>query len=266
MPQVFDGPLRNNHREDVLNFTKFSHIPAPPWAKWKKPEGCEMTMRKSGWAGWAMVAALMLAGCDGGTMVGRASDPSGLASGLFSGAAPMVAAQYHVTRVDVVVPRTLRVSEENVYVPIADIVWHGDALGDRYDQVRSIMAEAAQRGTAGMRQGASVVVQVEIERFHALTPKARYTFGGNFATRFILTVKDARTGAVLDGPRLVVADCPASGGQRAMEEEAAGITQRMVIVDHVSGVFQRELSRRTAPAAAEASVVSRNAFQPADLF
>ena len=217
-------------------------------------------------AGLALVAALALAGCDAGQVVSRSAQTAGSVTGLLGGAAGQVpvAASYNVTRIDVVVPRSLRVSEENTYVPRADIVWHGDAVGNRYEQVRSIMAEAANRGTAGMHSGTPVTVQVEIMRFHALTPKARYTFGGNFATRFLLTVRDARSGAVIDGPRVVVADCPAAGGQRAMEEEAAGITQRMVIVDHVSGVFQRELSRRIVLPGAEAAV-SRNAFQPSDL-
>lgn len=209
----------------------------------------------------ALMAALALGACAGPQMVGRAADGLG-GTGLVA-AGQRVSAAYDVTRIDVVVPRSLKVSEENTFVPVADIVWHGDATGDRYAQVQSIISEAAERGTSGMASGQKVTVQVEVSLFHALTPKARYTFGGNFATRLLLTVRDAATGAVVDGPRLVVADCPAAGGQRAMAEEARGLTQRMVIVDHVSGVLARELSTR--PAAAPAPVVSRNAFQPSDL-
>lgn len=223
------------------------------------PKGLEMKVK----AGLGLALVLALAGCGENQLVGRAADPTGLATGL-TVTGERVAAAWHVVKVEVNVPRSLRVSEENSFVPMADIVWHGDMLGDRYAQVQNIMAEAAARGTAGMKRGEAVVVQVDMLRFHALTPKARYTFGGNFATRFLLTVRDAHTGEVLDGPRLVVADCPASGGQKALAEEEAGITQRVVIVDHVAGVFAHELSTRAlAPLAAP--VVSRNAFQPSDL-
>lgn len=221
-------------------------------------------------AGLALVLVLGLAGCSGGQVVGRAIEGTGSITGLLTGDGmgdkAMIPAAYDVSRVEISVPHTLRVSEANTFVPMADIVWHGDPLGDRYEQVRSIIDEAARRGTVDMTRGESVVVQIEVMRFHALTPKARYTFGGNFATRFLLTVRDAGTGQLVDGPRLVVADAPASGGQRAMEEEAQGITQRVVIVSHVAEVLRRELSRRLVPKSElGAGAVSRNSFQPAEL-
>ena len=220
-------------------------------------------------AGLALAAMLMLGACGGANVVSRANDPTGSLTGILTGdnygTMVRVEAAYNVQRIEVSVPHTLRVSEANTFVPIADIVWHGDPLGDRYEQVRSIIDEAARRGTAGMTKGEAVVVQIEMMRFHALTPKARYTFGGNFATRFLLTVRDAATGQIGDGPRLVVADCPAAGGQRAMEEEEQGMTQRVVIVDHVSGVLHRELSQRLVPRAEAAQAVSRNAFQPSEI-
>lgn len=218
-------------------------------------------------AGWIVAALLALASCGEGQMVGRAIDDTGPMLGA-SRAVELgtpVAAAYRVQRVNVIVPKTLEVSEENVFLPRADIVWHGDPIGDRHAQVKSVIDEAARRGVRGMTSGASVVVDIEILRFHALTPKTRYTVGGNFATRFLLTVKDARTGQVIDGPRLVVADCPASGGQKALDEERRGITERVVIVDHVSGVIARELSRRYVSPEAAAQAVSRTAFQPSDL-
>ena len=208
-------------------------------------------------ASLVLVAALTLGACAGPQMVGRAAGALG-ETGLVAG--PRVSAAYDVAQVVVKVPASLEASEQNTFVPRADIVWHGDAKGNRHVQVQSIIQEAATRGTAGMTRGEKVVVEVEVSLFHALTPKARYTFGGNFATRLLLTVKDAQTGAVIDGPRLVVADCPASGGQKALEEEARGLTQRMVIVDHVSGVIAQELATRPA-----AAVLSRNAFTPSDL-
>ncbi len=53
---------------------------------------------------------------------------------------------------------------------------------------------------------------------------------------FMLTVRDATTGAVVDGPRLVKADVKASGGAGAIAEERIGRTQRVVIVEALSQI------------------------------
>lgn len=214
-----------------------------------------------------LVATLAgLAGCGVGDLVGRASEGGSTLTGIVSGrlgtSGEMVAAHYAVDRFEISVPRGLTVSEANVFVPRSDIVWHGDPLGDRREQVRDILTDAA--GVAGQSLGAGqhVVVQVELVRFHALTPKARYTVGGNYATRFVLTVRDSASGEIVDGPRLVVADLKASGGQRALEEEAQGLTQRVVITAHLADVLRQELSQRLVTAEPG---VARARFEPAAL-
>lgn len=161
----------------------------------------------------------------------------------------VVTATYDVQRVDVVVPRNLKVSEANMYYPLADIVWRGEPRGDRYAQVEAIYKEAADRATAGMGKGEPVVVTVEVTRFHALTEKTRYSVGGTHSLHFLLTVTDASTGQVIDGPRRVVADVKAAGGQKAIDEEARGLTQRVVIVNRLTEVLQRELSVRAGGSA-----------------
>ncbi len=186
-----------------------------------------------------------LAGCAGTEPASR-----GLvaASGTVSVAtknAPAIAVgtpRYAVAKVDVIVPRSLRVSEANVFFPIADIVWHGDPLGDRYAQVTSVVSEGLQRGTQGMTSGRKVVVTATLVRFHALTEKTRYTIGGVHAIHFEMTVRDAMTGAVLEGPRLIKADVKGSGGQRAIAEEQVGRTQRVVITERLAQVIEAELS------------------------
>jgi hypothetical protein len=152
-------------------------------------------------------------------------------------------AQYDVQAVNVIVPHSLRVSEANTFVPVADIVWRGDPLGDRYQQVEAIFETAAWGATAQMHAGRAVVVDMEVTRFHCLTEKARYTIGGNHALHFDLTVRDAQTGQVLDGPRTVVADIKAAGGSRAIAEDQAGRTQKVVIIDRLTEVLRRELSQ-----------------------
>ena len=98
---------------------------------------------------------------------------------------------------------------------------------------------------AGPRQA---VVSMEVVRFHGVTEKTRYTVGGTHNMVFTLTVRDATTGAVIDGPRQVEANVRAAGGQAAIAEEQAGRTQRVVVVERLAEVIRRELS---APATEE---------------
>lgn len=172
--------------------------------------------------------------------------------------------QYNVVSYTVSVPRSLLVSEADVYLPIADIVWHGDPDGDRYDQIKTIFETAVARSTQDVTEGRAVTVSIEIQKFHALTPKTRATLGGNFAMHFYLTVYDAVTNEILDGPRRIVADTKASGGVRALREEQQGITQKSVIIARLVEVLDQELARPGHPAVGP-QAVSRNDFSPADL-
>lgn len=154
----------------------------------------------------------------------------------------LLAPKYEVTGFKIIVPRTLKVSEANTFKPRADIVWHGDPAGDRYQQVGDIMTAAATRATTGMTQGRAVMVEIALTKFHGVTEKTRYTIGGMHEMRFDLTVRDAATGEVLDGPRQIVADVRAAGGERALTEEAAGFTQKVVVTNRLTEVLRRELS------------------------
>ena len=167
-------------------------------------------------------------------------------------------AQYDVEAIRVTVPTRLKVSEANTFKPRADIVWRGDVMGDRHAQVTAIFQEAMTQGTASVQTGHKADLEIEVTRFHALTEKTRYTFGGTHEMRFILTLRDAASGAVIDGPREVVADIKASGGSAAIEEERMGRTQRVVTVERLAQVIRRELS---APAS-EDQIVSRLATPP----
>ncbi|SEM79229.1 hypothetical protein SAMN04488103_10290 [Gemmobacter aquatilis] len=195
----------------------------------------------------AMGLASGLSACVGGSgTVSRGGvDGAALVVPAMGGAVVM-APQYDVTAVHVTVPRDLKVSEANVFYPIADIVWRGEAPGDRYEQVRAILEDGVTSGTGAMHQGRKVNVDVELVRFHALTEKTRYTVGGVHSIKFMLTVRDAASGVALDGPRMIVADVKAAGGSRAMAEDQAGRTQRVVIVEHLAAVIRRELSMPVA--------------------
>ncbi|MEX5729203.1 hypothetical protein Ga0609869_002556 [Rhodovulum iodosum] len=144
-----------------------------------------------------------------------------------------------VTEVDVTVPRTLTVSEENSYAPEADIVWRGEPRGDRYAQVDRIITEAAEAGARALTGPRPVRLEIDVLRFHALTERARYTLNnaGVHDILFTAQVVDAGTGQPLTPPDRVQADLIAYSGKDALEAEARGETQRVRIVAHVTEVI-----------------------------
>jgi len=173
---------------------------------------------------------------------------------------------YNVVHFDAVVPPELLVSDADVYLPRADIVWHGDPAGDRRQQVEAMFERALALSTFDMSRGRPVVVMVQLEKFHGVTPKTRATVGGNFGIRFFLTVLDAETRQAIDGPRLVTADIKASGGVRALREEQRGITQKSVVTNALAGLLDQELSKPGQPPADHLSLaVSRGGFAPSGL-
>jgi hypothetical protein len=144
--------------------------------------------------------------------------------------------------ISVSVPRSLTVSEANLYYPGGDIVWREDPVGDRHEQVKAIFEDGLTKGLSALPEGnLPVNVDVEVTRFHALTEKARYTIGGVHSVQFKLTLTDPETGAALTEPRLIKADFKAYGGARALSAERAGRTQKVRITNRISEVIQQEL-------------------------
>lgn len=140
------------------------------------------------------------------------------------------------------VPRSLRVSEANRYYPGGDIVWRGEPLGDRHQQVADIFKDGIEKLRTDTATGLPVTVEIEVKRFHALTEKARYTVGGVHAITFDLTVRDAATGRVMVPTRTIRADLDAFGGARAIAAERNGITQKYRITNHLAYVLNEELT------------------------
>lgn len=166
-----------------------------------------------------------------------------------------VPSRYTVTAVNITVPRTLRVSEANKFYPLADIVWRGEPYGNRYEQVEAIFHDAATQSTANMLTGPAVTVDIEVTRFHCLTEKTRYTVGGVHSLRFDMTVRDAATGRIIDGPRKIVADVRASGGAQAIADDDRGRTQRVVVVERLTQVLTQELTSPTTGGATPADLM-----------
>ncbi|KMW56711.1 putative lipoprotein [Candidatus Rhodobacter oscarellae] len=158
--------------------------------------------------------------------------------------APLERAQsYKVLAVNVSVPQTLIVSEKNRYYPSGDIVWREDPIGNRHEQVKTIISDALTQGVSNLDGDREVYLDVTVRRFHALTEKARYTVGGVHAIQFHVRLRDAATNEVVMEPKLIKADFDALGGQAAIQAEAAGKTQKVRITQHLAYVIQQELTQ-----------------------
>lgn len=146
--------------------------------------------------------------------------------------------------VRVTVPKSLKVSEANRYLPGGDIVWREDPPGDRHAQVKAIVETALQTGVSQMPEGGiPAILDVTVTRFHALSEKARYTVGGVHAVQFEYVLRNPATGEAYGAPKFVKADFNALGGQAAISAEQRGITQKVRISGHLANVIRTELER-----------------------
>lgn len=157
----------------------------------------------------------------------------------YEGTTAEVSRDWRVTEVAVTVPETASVSEEDVFTPVADIVWRGEAEGDRRFQVARIVREAATAATADMTGSTPVRLEVDVTRFHSVSQVARayLTRSGVNDIRFDIRVVDPASGTVLASETGVRAPSPALVGPAAVEAARAGGSERARIVDHLTGVF-----------------------------
>ena len=153
-----------------------------------------------------------------------------------------------VKRLTVSVPKSLKVSEANLFYAPGDIVWRGEPYGDRYKQVEALFQNAMIAGVANLDGEVPVHVAIEVQRFHALTEKARYTVGGIHAIQFKMSVTHAQTGALIMAPKNIKADLKGLGGRTAIKAEQQGQTQKVRISAHLANVIHTELTPgRVAP-------------------
>ncbi|CUJ98848.1 hypothetical protein PH7735_02130 [Shimia thalassica] len=167
------------------------------------------------------------------------------------------APSFQLVGMDVDVPLTLKVSESNSYYPGGDIVWRGDTYGNRYEQVGAIFENAVQLGAGDLQGAMPVVVEIELQRFHALTEKTRYSVGGIHSIEFVMTIRDPQTGAIIRGPREIKADLEGYGGSKAIQAEARGLTQKYRITQHLARVVRDEMTLATGWTAPKGGVTAR---------
>lgn len=153
-----------------------------------------------------------------------------------------VVRDYAVQDVRVSVPYALSVSEANTYFPFADIVWRGDVFGNRHYQLAVLFEEAAARGAEQLEGAIPVIAEVELRRFHGVTEKTRFSFGGDYDVQYMLTVRHALTGEVLEPAHLVKDKLDAPGGSAAMALDRAGLTERVRVMDFMTQRFLQDLS------------------------
>ena len=196
-------------------------------------------------------AKIMMALIVGGLVSACAGPDIASRNARFVPEAPKVAAivpatekpSLRVERINVSVPRTLKVSERNMYYPGGDIVWREDPIGDRHAQVKAIFEAGLNKGAEQMDGLVPVILDVQVMRFHALTEKARYTTGGVHSITFKMRLRDAVSGLAIGEPHEVKADLEAFGGRHALAAEARGQTQKVRITDHLAEVIRQELTR-----------------------
>lgn len=184
-----------------------------------------------------LTAALGLSACADNDMATRGLVNEPAISSIAPGAG---AADWVVQDVRVTVPRSLPTTEADVYYPRADLVWHGDPVGDRYEQVATLMDRGLTAGAAAFHGTRPVFIDVTVKRFHALTPKTRNTIGGVHNMVFDMTVIDAETGQPLTMTQTYEVDVEAYGGRRALKAERQGYSQKVRIMGHLQQWIQQQ--------------------------
>ncbi len=153
-----------------------------------------------------------------------------------------IARDYVVEDVTFTASNELRVSEGNSYYPNADVVWRGDPVGNRIDQIAAIFETATKRNDTKLDGNIPVIVDYELVRFHGVTERTRFSVGGVYNIEFMLSVRNALTGEIIEAPRRIEADLSAPGGIAALMLEQRGQTEKVRVTDFLTQVFADELS------------------------
>ncbi|NSX56115.1 DUF6778 family protein [Parasulfitobacter algicola] len=143
---------------------------------------------------------------------------------------------WNVQSVSVTVPDTLTVTEQDSFAPNADIVWHGDPLGDRKAQIAKVMQAGISKGASGLRGPRSVNIGVTVRQFHSVTPRAQTRAPGAVHNiSYVIQVFD-RAGNPLTQPQVIAADLEAFVGSDAIQAAQRGQTQKVRITNHLAAV------------------------------
>ena len=159
-----------------------------------------------------------------------------------------VSRNWRASEVTVIVPQTLTVSESNTLAPNADIVWHGDPLGDRRVQVRELIGAGIAHGASGLQGSRPVEIRAIVSEMHAVTPAAvSRAPAAVHNISFSIQVFDSRNGRALTDVTQIDADLPAYVGAAAVVAAQQGQTQKVRITNHVAAVVRGWLGQGSDP-------------------
>jgi len=161
---------------------------------------------------------------------------------------------WHVHDVIVTVPDSLTTSEVDMFRPDVDVVWHGEARGDRLQQVGVILHDALEVAAESLipeNYHRPVAIEATLIQFHSLTPRARAIVGGIHKVKFSIQVVDLRTNEVLAGPTVISADEFAYGNWKAVRADAEGQTMKVRISNRIVEVVSDWLGLAAAEDAVE---------------
>ncbi|MEO1639332.1 MAG: DUF6778 family protein [Pseudomonadota bacterium] len=178
--------------------------------------------------GFLIMAFAGLAGC--GVPLGVTSDPR-----------PVMTRSYDLRGMRFAARPNLIVSEREGYYPAADIVWRGDPLGPRVDQIEALFQAAVDRNRSVLIGSTPIILEITLVRFHGVTNRTRYSVGGIYNVIFEMTVRNAVTGEIVEPPRTVVGNLDAPGGERAVRLEESGQTQKVRVTDFLTGLLRAQL-------------------------
>jgi len=174
----------------------------------------------------AFPAVLVIAGCAGT-----------FSSDYAEGIAPETSRDWRVMDVRAIAYDSRSVSEDNILLPFADIVWHGEPPGDRRAQVAAIVAEGVREAAAPLDGARPVEIHIAVDRFHGVTPAAiNRSPGAVHDITFRAAVVDRATREVLIEPARIDAALVAYTQRVAVISRMNGETERQRIVDHVADV------------------------------
>lgn len=179
--------------------------------------------------------ALLVSACSGASTATRAAMPDDTMPGF-------VQPDFVIEGYTVSVPKSLTVNERNTYYPRGDIVWRGELLGDRHEQVKAIFEAGMRNASSRVHGSRPVRMDIQVLRFHGVSEKARYTVGGVHNIMFMYRLVDIATGAQFGPTKTVQADLEALAGQAAIAADAIGHTQKARIISHLTQVFVEELT------------------------
>lgn len=167
--------------------------------------------------------------------------PTGITNGGIGASRPDIARDYRLTGLTYTAQPNLSVSEANSLFPVADIVWRGDPPGDRAAQIGAMLRVAGNQAMTMVTGHQPVIVDVVLTRFHGQSERTQATIGGNYDIQFLMTVRDGRTGAVLEPQRLVLLDLAEPGGAAFFALVQSGQTPKVRVTSLLAQTLRDQL-------------------------